>query len=742
VLIAMTRGADRLAHALLDRADLELINYHDAVLPYLEARGVKCRRFLDFLSERGKVQASQEAEARTAAVVRELQGDSFWESWGEWAHDPNQRAVLGHAIEDWARRDVFPQIIMIDMLRRCANEADLRLIIVQQDISRDTRTIIEAGHRLGIPALHTLHGYPYGAVSAINLCGSSCADVVAVFSESAKDLFVSLGVPEERIAVTGNFEWDVLARPPRPGFREDMCARLGLDPNRPIITYALSYSHRFSTVSVRHIDYVHKVASTVIDAFGELSTRHPDWQFVFRPHPNDANAPQDVKSRAERAGVGSICIDNVTSALCCVTMTDVLVCCQSNLGIEAVIAGKPVVNCVIDEFAQAVFDEGIGRLYLDENAVVSVRSVDAVAPAIEAALLDDGTRQQFLLRRPDTIRRFNGVNDGKAIDRLCALVLDLVKKGHEHVAPVERWLDLEPAMARAVPDSSGRVVVAGRAARYAADTVASIRPDLTVDVASVLKPSVEARCPVLVLSDPVPHGGEADAVLSTARELLAPDGMLVAAFLHGGAAEAQDALSSGLWAPERSGAESFSPWGHYSRTGVDLALSRCGFEVHSVHPKTRSRPGDDVAAAMSATEGLGGSAAVDAWIVCARPRGKRLGEWGGGRQERRRRAMEANERGERLFAEGSIADAAAAFASAVAECDREAILFNNLGAALYALGRPEEAWRHILTALHFDANLQSARDNLRGVASALGRTEEADHLLRIFGHDSPSDASS
>ncbi|MBN2308320.1 MAG: hypothetical protein JXR94_05080 [Candidatus Hydrogenedentes bacterium] len=740
VLITLTRGADMLAHALLDRADLEIINYHDAVLPFYESRGVHATRFLEFFTEEDRVRVAAEAEQRAARVAAEMRSAPMQAGWQQYAGDPDTWERFAGEVATLAGRDFLPEIVMIDALLNCASRTDLRLLIVQQDISRDTRTLIAAAQRLGIPTLHTLHGYPYGALNAINLSGPSCADYIAVFSEPAAALFESLGVPRDRIAVTGNFEWDPFCRPPRAGQRAEACANLKLDPARPVITYALTYTHRFSRVSAANPGYVHRITNAVLHAFADLARRHPDWQFVLRPHPNDADAPSDLENRARDVGLPSACIDIYTSSICSVHASDLIVCCQSNLGIEAILGGKPVVNCVIDEFAQAVFDEGIGRLFLDSDAVIHARTPDAIAPAVEAALLDADTREAFLAKRPATARRFSHLNDGKATDRLCSLILHLAERGRDSVPAPVRWPEYEPALARAAADCPGPVTVAGVAAPYVAARLQYLEPERHVAVSSqeALAALPAASCPVLVLADPVPATEAVEHVLATAGRALAPDGTLVALFIHGGAVEAQDACAAGAWAPARNAADATVPGGQHSYQGLRMSLSRSDLLLVEARPQQRSGgEGPHLSETDTVPGDIGALGDIDAWVVRARRRPPTPGAWGEARQERLRQARAANARGEAFFAEGRHNEAAAEFAAAIALWEQEALFHNNVAATLHAIGRVDEAWKHCITALHFDPNLQSARDNLRELAHALGRTDEAARILNIFGADAP-----
>lgn len=736
ILLTVTRGIGHLAGALLDRADLELIILHETIIPYVERLGIPFRCFNDLLTPEVRLQIGREAVGRAEAIVKELFSSQMRDQWPQF--DYKTWAALRAGITRMLREDISLEMILINVLRRWACEADLRLVIVQEDICRDTKTLCFAARQLGIPTLHTLHGFPYGAVNSTTMSDPYNTDVVAVFSERAKAVYESLGVPSERIVVTGNFEWDIYTRPPKPDHRAAACRELGLDPGRPVVVYALTYTHWYSRISASYPLYTHLIADAVIDAFVELSRRHPDWQLVLRPHPNDPDIPKNLRVRAERAGLDQLRIDNGMAQIFCLAMTDVMVCTQSNFGIEAILAGKPVVNCVIDEFGKEVFREGMGPLFSEDDAVLFVRKVEDIAPAIEATLLDPEVRQGFRRKRPETIRRFNYLNDGKATERLCTLIFDMIQDGGRYLTPVARYPEFERALVRAAPVEAERVLVTGRAARYVADALRFSQPEIHVEVQTrPAAPAGNTKYCAVVLADPIPHCGEGEDLLRRTRALLREGGTLVAPFRHGADVEAREAFRAGAWAPPGDAAEPASPLGAYSRRGVEVMISRCGLEPVAVEalPASPFDPGPHCPeTADGPAEGQDPFQTIHGWVVRARVREAQPGPLARAQAEHKRHADEKNRRGEALSRAGEYERAAVEFAAA-AECVGDALYLNNLGTALDALDRPDEAWKRFCEALHYDPYFQPARDNLRAVARALDRTAEAENLLRLFGAD-------
>ena len=510
-----------------------------------------------------------------------------------------------------------------------------------------------------------------------------------------------------------------------PGFRQTSCEKIGVDPARFIIEYALTGPHRFSEISARRLSYHIQIAEVVMRAFARLSQRHPEWQFLMRPHPSDATAKERINAWAAEMDIAGFTLD--TSPFPCdpVCAADVLLCTHSNMGIEAILQGKPVINVAIDEFGGPIFCEGIGPLFEPGDAVLTARTEDEIVSSVEAALLDDATRAQLAAARPATKAKFNYMNDAKATERFCALVLDLIDNGHTLVPPVDRFPEFEHALAQAVPPTAKRVTVLGNAAEYQAQAISLRHPEAAVTCVRSAEDAPESEADAVVLADPVPHSAAAEAALHGAAGLLAKEGALVAAFRCGLRPEVAEALESDSWYPPRKGMDSADFMGEYTRKGVEIVLSRCDFEARTVH----------AVPFLASEEAENERPDIDGWVVQAQFR-----TWGPGpvarrNEEAKRRGDAANEAGEALFAKGDIDGAMFQFSRAITAWPKGAVYFNNLGAALYAAGNPEDAWQQFRHALHLDPNSPHIRENIRLAAEHLGKEAEAERVLSLFGED-------
>lgn len=535
------RGAERVAEALLIQADVDLLTL-DPTTELLNKHGIPNESLYAYNPEDTLDLARAEALRRIAGVNAAIEKGVLRSRYPFLEHETIERleTTLGAALQ----RDLVAGIMMVESLHHAAEHRDVRLLVVSEDHSRDMRTLVHYGQQLGIPSLQVLHGVPVGPTVPTF---PTAATYHAVYSEHLKNVFAAHGVPGECVFVTGNPAWDRLAGPVPSGATRLVYPEMGLDPGRPIITYATTSDRHWCHADQPFPSHAEDNARAVLDAYAILAARHPDWQFMLRPRASRVDAaPYEAMVEALPAHVRErIRIDRL-SPYHSLAISDVVLCTQSNFGIEAILLGKPVINIDVEEFGASMHRVGLGPAFNDDDAVLHVSHQDEIAPAIERALLDPETKAGLRAKRAQSVRRFNCPHDGRASERVADLIVRLIE----------------------------------------------------------------------IEKGPVPH---------------------------------------------------------------------------------------------------------------------RPAPWGEDRLRKRARALELNAEGEEWFAEGDYMKASSCFLKAAQKDRACAVAFNNLAVTFLAMQRPEEAWTYATEALHLDMGLSAARDNLRDIASVLGRKEEAAEILTLFG---------
>lgn len=177
--------------------------------------------------------------------------------------------------------------------------------------------------------------------------------------------------------------------------------------------------------------------------------------------------------------------------------------------------------------------------------------------------------------------------------------------------PLDRYPDIEQALASALPPEKTTVLVVGQAAAYASAAIRRRRPEVRVCVEAEIRS--DQLFDAIVIADPIPHSGNAETALGVAAGRLNPNGMLVAGFRNGGDLESTKAFLTGAWYPPSEHGEPPNAVGQYCRSGIDVVLSRCDLECIEVVPLPTFMP-------VSAVTGPDSDLWIPGWIALAMKR--------------------------------------------------------------------------------------------------------------------------
>lgn len=334
-------------------------------------------------------------------------------------------------------RTLGSQLLVAEIGRSLVATGRLAAVVLHEDVTPPVRALLAATRAGGVPSIHLPHGvYARERLVGADVHGVLHADVAAVGGSAQRAWFLSRGVAPDRIVVTGNPAWDRQCR-----HRLDDAAPLGLLGR--VVTLATSWiggdsAHR------RHVERLHaRMTAAAFAAIAGLRRTRDDLRLVLRPHPS-APASSDAALLAQAAAAG-VRPDRVErgDATALLAGTDTLVTLPSSIAIEAILLGTPVVS---------------PAFHYDGDAVHSCDvDADAVAAAITAALADRDD-PAFAARRADFAARYNGPSDGRAGERVVALIDDLVARRAARVAPdrldvarglasTARWTDVAEALA-------------------------------------------------------------------------------------------------------------------------------------------------------------------------------------------------------------------------------------------------------------------------------------------------------
>jgi glycosyltransferase involved in cell wall biosynthesis len=234
-----------------------------------------------------------------------------------------------------------------------------------------------AASRLGIPAVHTIHGaaFHYGQhpaahrfyILAEKWAAGRCRQFISV-CDAMTDQYVDAGIaPRERfVTIYSGMEVEPFLKPPRP--REDVRRELGLRPEHIVITKVARLFH------LKGHEWVIRAASRVAKEF-------PQVRFLFV---GDGILHEQFRQQIEQAGLseafvfaGLVPPGRVPELI---GASDIIVHASLWEGLarvlpQALIAGKPVVSYDIDGAREVVIPGQTGYL-------LPPRSVDELATAL------------------------------------------------------------------------------------------------------------------------------------------------------------------------------------------------------------------------------------------------------------------------------------------------------------------------------------------------------------------------
>jgi hypothetical protein len=346
--------------------------------------------------------ALRDLPARAAGMAADWRGALARRADDLFRFGGRRQPALGPALDALLRARLPEHLLAVEAARSLARTGRLRAAVTHDDVTGLVRAFVEALRPLGVPTVHVPHGvYGDETVVGADVHGAAHADVVAVGGPAQRDWFLRHGVPPERLVVTGNPAWDALAPPPGP--------RPSLDlPPGPVVTVAGSWIGGNSAYRAFTRHDQDRRMRACLAAVGRLQARDPALRLVVKVHPS-APAGEEARLAALAAESGArtdlVARDRRAEIL---AASDALLTLPSTIAIEAILAGTPVVAADVRYAGDAVL------------------SAPAEPEALAAALVHavDGWRAspEFARRRRDFLARYNGPSDGRAGERVIALV--------------------------------------------------------------------------------------------------------------------------------------------------------------------------------------------------------------------------------------------------------------------------------------------------------------------------------
>jgi len=242
-------------------------------------------------------------------------------------------------------------------------------LVVATNAPRSEKAAILTARKMGIPSVCLVDMFdPREFEDRIGQPGY--ADRVCVLGDFVKETLVKEGRKEEEIISTGNPNFDNLEDPGWLDQAEVMVHQQDWTGKR-IILWARQ-------VNPRHWEFYR----TVEEKLNKLVAKHPDWQVIIRPHPNDPTQFGEFPDAVHLSKKA----ENIVTLL---HLAHVVITVNSTVGMQGVILGKPLITMDMISTAQylpyskmglALGIQDLGEL---EEAIEKCLSQEFVVPELK-----------------------------------------------------------------------------------------------------------------------------------------------------------------------------------------------------------------------------------------------------------------------------------------------------------------------------------------------------------------------
>lgn len=373
---------------------------------------------VESLLSEGEQQAIAEALATKQSELAAALADPAWQA--RWQAGRVAPGRLGGMLSEVAAAQLPALVRLAAAIDKVAAQFDLQLIVLNEDVTALPRMLISWARPRGVPTLQVSHGVelgePYTAHSQIY------ADVTAVFGERGIEGYTDLGIDTSSLRITGNPAWDDYPQlaTRKEEIRTQLAMEYALSPRIPIVVFGTTWAANQTAFSDESIHG--KTLRIFLAAAKQLLQSGLALQIVIKDH---QGAPRAGAERVHQLFAEyELPADSVRylggDPTRWVLSADVLISMQSNISIEAMLAGVPAIDLLTE------IGMWLGPCYGADSGVLEVEAPD-LAHAIRALLFNDTLRKRQLAAMQRAVTAHNIGVDGKSTQRVAALMTELIQ---------------------------------------------------------------------------------------------------------------------------------------------------------------------------------------------------------------------------------------------------------------------------------------------------------------------------
>ena len=233
---------------------------------------------------------------------------------------------------------------------------------------------------------------------------------IAVMSSFAREAYISMGVPPERLFVTGQPAFDMIWRTEFD--RNRVMLELGVPDNKGIVVLATQPFVEFNFWTKKERE---EFVMAVVRAMVEFS----DKQLVVKLHPSEkVETYQEIFHGMDE---NQVIISRDVALYQLLDACDLLMTVHSTVALEAMILDKPVITINLSGKPD-LFP------YAESGAAIGVYTEEDIVPAIQKAMYDSAAGDELKRKRKEFVYQHAYKPDGQASKRVAELIIRLANE--------------------------------------------------------------------------------------------------------------------------------------------------------------------------------------------------------------------------------------------------------------------------------------------------------------------------
>ncbi len=291
------------------------------------------------LSPQLQTSIAEDAAARAAAVASDLSAAGWT---GAAADLRSDRATVTRTVTARLEERLRESMLLIAALDSAHERDGIDVVALNEDVMPAGKTAALWARARGVPSVTISHSAILGRLYTVHREFNT--DRAVVFGRRGGLPYAEMGVDPACLAASGNPAWDAYAALPsqRGAVRAELAARYGIGANEFLVVFATTWSARFTAFC--DADAYASTLRAVLRAVRDLRARGVPIRLVVKDRPTEDGGAVVVAALCKEEGLetGVIYARGETERF--VVAADTVVSVDSNISVEAMLAGVPAIN--------------------------------------------------------------------------------------------------------------------------------------------------------------------------------------------------------------------------------------------------------------------------------------------------------------------------------------------------------------------------------------------------------------